>query len=59
METKWEQEAKKRDMNGNKVKTRTKSGKRMGTKWDKNGNKVGTRTQKLQKNRKKVAKSAT
>ena len=57
METQWEQEAKKRDMN--KVGTRTKSGKRMGTKWDKNGNKVGTRTQKLQKNRKKVAKSAT
>ena len=59
METKWEQEAKKCDMNGNKVGTRTQSGKKMGTKWDKNGNTVGTRTQKLQKNGKKVAKSAT
>ena len=43
METKWEQESKNMDKNGNKVGARNQ-------KWDKNGNKVRARNQKLDKN---------
>ena len=48
METKWEQEAKKRDMNGNKVGTRTE--------WEKNGNKVGQEWEQSGNKNPKVAK---